>query len=106
MKLRFRLGPFTFGKGGARLSLWKWGAGVSIPLSKKGGKSFGKVKVGPVSAYFNGTSNKKNEIQDSQSINSEEEIAINALSSDEQLVAPLLWAVSTNIARKSSWLTV
>lgn len=27
MKVRFRLGPFTFGKSGTRLSLWSGGTG-------------------------------------------------------------------------------
>ena len=89
MKLRFRLGPFTFGKSGTRLSLWKGGTGVSIPLSKKGGKSFSKLKVGLVSAYFNGSSSKDNEKQIEQSINSDEKLAIKALSTDEQLIEKL-----------------
>ena len=89
MKLRFRLGPFTFGKSGTRLSLWKRGTGVSIPLSKEGGKSFSKLKVGPVSAYFNGPSRKNNEKLIEQNINSDEELAIKALSTDEQLIEKL-----------------
>ena len=55
MRFRFRLGPFTFGRGGTRLSLWKSGTGVSIPLSGKKGRSFGKVGVGPVSGFFGGS---------------------------------------------------
>ena len=88
MRLRFRIGPFTFGRGDTRLSIWKGGTGVSIPLSKKG-KSFAKVKAGPFSAYFGGSSSKKNEIQSTQNINSNEEIAINALASNEQLINQL-----------------
>jgi len=62
MRLRFRIGPFTFGKGGTRLSIWGGGSGVSVPLSKKKGKAFGKIGVGPVSAYFGGSkSNKESE---------------------------------------------
>ncbi len=55
MRLRFRLGPFTFGKGGTRLSPWKGGSGVSVPLSKKKkGGTFDKVRIGSISAYFGG----------------------------------------------------
>jgi hypothetical protein len=50
MGFRFRLGPFTFGRSGIRVSLWSRGTGVSVPLSGKG-ESFGKVSVGPVSWY-------------------------------------------------------
>ncbi len=53
MRFRFRIGPLTFGKSGTRLSLWKGGTGVSIPLSKKNkGGTFGKVKAGPVMTFF------------------------------------------------------
>lgn len=48
MGFRFRLGPFTFGPSGARLSLWGSGMGVSVPLSGKG-KAFSKVGAGPIS---------------------------------------------------------
>lgn len=48
MGFRFRLGPFTFGRSGPRLSLWGGGMGVSVPLSGKG-RAYGKVGVGPVS---------------------------------------------------------
>ena len=89
MKLRFRLGPFTFGKGGTRLSLWKGGSGVSIPISKKKGRTFSKLKLGPVSAYFGNSSNKENEKQNSHSINSDEELAIQAFGTDEQLINKL-----------------
>ena len=59
MRFRFRLGPFTFGRSGTRLSLWKGGTGVSIPLSKKNkGGTFGKVKVGPVIGFFGSTFSK------------------------------------------------
>ena len=51
MRLRLRLGPFTFGRTGTRLSLWRRGSGVSIPLSGKRG-SFGKIGVGPLSWHF------------------------------------------------------
>jgi hypothetical protein len=50
MGFRFRLGPFTFGRTGTRLSLWFGGVGISIPLTGKG-RTFGKVSVGPVGWY-------------------------------------------------------
>ena len=50
MGFRIRLGPFTFGRSGIRLSLWSRGTGVSVPLSGEG-RSFGKISVGPVSYY-------------------------------------------------------
>ncbi len=53
MSFRFRIGPFTFGSTGVRLSLWGRGMGASIPLSGKG-RSFGKVRVGPITKYFSG----------------------------------------------------
>jgi len=89
MKLRFRLGPFTFGKGGTRLSLWKGGAGVSVPLSKKKGGTFGKVRLGPVSAYFGSSSKKKAKNQSLHSVGSDEELAIQAFASDQQLINKL-----------------
>src|SRR3990172_6768433 len=51
MSFRFRLGPFTFGRTGIRLSLWRRGSGLSIPLSGKD-SSFGKIRFGPFSWYF------------------------------------------------------
>lgn len=58
MGFRFRLGPFTFGRSGTRLSLGGGGAGVSVPLSGKG-RSFGKIGLGPFSWYFDGSHRKK-----------------------------------------------
>jgi len=52
MRFRFRIGPFTFGRSGTRLSIWNRGTGISVPLSKKKGRTFGKVRVGPISGYF------------------------------------------------------
>jgi hypothetical protein len=63
MRLRFRIGPFTFGKGGTRLSIWGGGSGVSVPLSKTKGKAFGKIGVGPVSAYFGGSKSNKESVR-------------------------------------------
>jgi hypothetical protein len=60
MSFRFRLGPFTFGRTGTRLSLWRRGTGVSIPLSGKG-RSFGKLGIGPASWYFSGSSGVKSD---------------------------------------------
>ncbi|MDH5632919.1 MAG: hypothetical protein OEZ10_07975 [Gammaproteobacteria bacterium] len=93
MKLRFRLGPFTFGSGGTRLSIWSGGTGVSIPLSKKG-RSFGKVGIGNASAYFNDSSSKNVSKQRSQEeieellskFSSDERVAIAALGSDEEFI--------------------
>lgn len=50
MGFRFRIGPFTFGRTGTRLSLWGSGIGISTPLSGNG-RSFGKVRIGPVSWF-------------------------------------------------------
>lgn len=62
MNIRLRLGPFTFGKSGTRLSLWRKGSGFSIPLFNRNAKSFSKVKFGIFSFYFNGkTKNQKKE---------------------------------------------
>ena len=58
MGFRFRIGPFTFGRSGTRLSLWRSGAGVSVPLSRKG-RSFGKIGFGPLSWYFGGSHRSK-----------------------------------------------
>ena len=92
MRFRFRLGPFTFGRGGARLSIWSGGTGVSIPLSKKKGRTFGKVNVGPVSGYFGGSSANPDAAQSSrakaaeeqQTIDSDEAGAIKAFGFDQQ----------------------
>lgn len=51
MSFRFRLGPFTFGRTGTRLSVWGRGSGFSVPLSGSGG-SFGKVGFGPFRWFF------------------------------------------------------
>lgn len=97
MRFRFRLGPFTFGRSGARLSIWKGGTGVSVPLSKKKGGTFGKVKVGPVSGYFGSPFSKASTKQNRQekthnSINcfgTDEERAIEAFNSDKQFINKL-----------------
>ena len=97
MRFRFRLGPFTFGRSGTRLSIWKGGTGVSVPLSKKKGGTFGKVKVGPVSGYFSGSSSKPSVKQNRQaktesstnSFSADEEAAIEAFNSDKQFINKL-----------------
>ena len=97
MRFRFRLGPFTFGRSGTRLSIWKGGTGVSVPLSKKKGGTFGKVKVGPVSGYFGGSSSKSSVKQHRQAktqnstnnFSPDEEAAIEAFNSDKQLINKL-----------------
>jgi hypothetical protein len=57
MKIRFRIGPFTFGSGGTRLSSWRGGTGFSVPVSNKKGSSFGKLKLGIFSFLFSDKSN-------------------------------------------------
>ncbi len=98
MRFRFRIGPLTFGKSGTRLSLWKGGTGVSIPLSKKNkGGSFGKVKAGPVMGFFGSpfskSSSKKNRQEKTQNLTDrfsiEENSAIDALSNDKHFIDKL-----------------
>ncbi|MFT3796493.1 hypothetical protein [Flavobacterium sp.] len=61
MSLRFRIGPFTFGKSGTRLSIWNGGTGFSMPISnrKKNG-SYGKVTFGIFSYFFGNNRESKN----------------------------------------------
>jgi hypothetical protein len=98
MRFRFRLGPFTFGRSGTRLSIWKGGTGVSIPLSKKNkGGTFGKVKVGPVMGFFGSPFSKSSTKQSRQektqnstnSFSADEEAAIEAFISDKQFIKKL-----------------
>jgi hypothetical protein len=57
MRIRFRIGPFTFGRTGIRFSSWSRGTGVSIPITnRKKARSFGKVKIGSFSFFFRGKS--------------------------------------------------
>jgi hypothetical protein len=53
MKIRFRIGPFTFGSSGVRLSPWRGGTGFSVPLTNRNTSSFGKIKLGIFSFFFN-----------------------------------------------------
>ncbi|MDX2253314.1 MAG: hypothetical protein NW202_13595 [Nitrospira sp.] len=97
MGFRFRIGPFSFGRGGTRLSLWSGGTGVSIPLSGKRGRSFGKVGFGPFNWFFGGSSAEQTENQDSQAdventrcgADSDEVAAIKAFGSDQQFLEKL-----------------
>ena len=60
MSIRFRLGPFTFGRSGVRLSSWRKGSGYSIPLTNRSkSRSFGKAKIGLFSIFFRDKSKKK-----------------------------------------------
>lgn len=85
MGFRFRLGPFTFGRTGARLSLWAGGAGFSTPLSGKG-RTFGKIGFGPISWFGqSGESNSPTEdklAKDPHDLLLEEAVAINAFRAD------------------------
>ncbi len=91
MGFRFRIGPFTFGRSGIRLSPWFRGGGVSIPLTGKG-RLFGKLRFGPVSWYLEDSS--KNEtipqldvsVANSGSLETYELAAISAFQSDRQLL--------------------
>ena len=97
MHFRLRIGPFTFGRGGTRLSLWKGGTGVSVPLTGKKGRSFGKVGVGPISGYFGGSptsqtakQTKHGEVErNQQSVGSYEGAVIKAFKSDRQFLERL-----------------
>lgn len=89
MGFRFRLGPFTFGRTGTRLSLWRGGIGFSTPLSGKG-RSFGKIAIGPLSWY--GQSSMPAE--ESSAVNphaftSEEVAAIQAFRADQRFLERL-----------------
>jgi hypothetical protein len=63
MGFRFRIGPFTFGRTGTRLSFWRSGTGISVPLSGKG-RTSGKVGLGPLSWYFGGSRRTKDAWRD------------------------------------------
>ena len=56
MRTRIRIGPFTFGKSGIRLSSWKGGTGFSIPLFNRNARSFGKIKFWIFSFFFDSES--------------------------------------------------
>jgi len=58
MGFRFRLGPFTVGPSGLRLSWWRKLLGFSIPLVRgekgKGGRSFGVLRFWRFRWWFGG----------------------------------------------------
>lgn len=97
MRFRFRIGPFTFGRGGTRLSLWRGSSGVSVPLAGSSVRSFGKVGIGPFSWFFGGSSADQTEEQESQAdienkqygATSDEVAAIKAFGSDPQFLEKL-----------------
>jgi hypothetical protein len=68
-----------------------------VPLSKKKGGTFGKVKVGPVSGYFGGSSSKPSAKEERQAkiqysdntLGADEKAAIEAFSSDQQVINKL-----------------
>lgn len=60
MSIRFRIGPFTFGSSGTRLSIWRRGSGFSMPLSGQSSDSFGKVKFGIFNFFFNSRNKRRN----------------------------------------------
>jgi hypothetical protein len=90
MGFRFRLGPFTFGRSGTRLSLWGGGMGVSVPLSGKG-RAYGKVGVGPVSwtgTLEDGRSSKAAD-QQPRALTDVEAAAVEALRADQDFLRRL-----------------
>jgi len=97
MGFRFRIGPFTFGRGGTRLSLWSRGTGASIPLSGKKDRSFGKVGFDPFSWFFGGSHTTRSDTRGSQaevenkqhSLGSYEGAAIKAFRLDRQFLKKL-----------------
>lgn len=96
MRFRFRIGPFTFGRSGTRLSLWSRGSGLSVPLTGKG-QTFGKIGIGPLSGYFGGSptvspseSNDEDELQKrAPELLPYEDVAIEALRSDGEFLRRL-----------------
>ena len=97
MRFRFRIGPFTFGRSGTRLSIWSRGTGISVPLSKKKGRTFGKVRVGPISGYFgspfSNSATKRNSDVKSETkqhgMNADEVKAIEVFGSEQQFLNKL-----------------
>ncbi len=94
MGFRFRLGPFTFGRTGTRLSLWSGAVGFSTPLSGKG-RTFGKVSIGPLSWFGqsgeNGSSaqTKVAFVGSPHALTSEEVAAIDAFRADQSFLGRL-----------------
>jgi len=100
MGWRFRIGPFTFGRSGTRLSIWNHGTGISIPLNGDKSSTFGKIKIGPFSYHFNGAKEKKkgnankNDYtkteKDIQNLNSYENTAIEHIAKDKNFINKLI----------------
>ena len=98
MGFRFRLGPFTFGRSGTRLSIWGRRNGMSVPISGAG-RSFGKVGFGPFRWFFRGppaeppnvpTAVSRADVQAGPPVpSSVENGAIKALRSDRQFLEKL-----------------
>jgi hypothetical protein len=94
MGFRFRLGPFTFGRAGTRLSLWRGGIGFSTPLFRKG-RSFGKVGIGPLSWYGQSGESRssmpdeKGSAANPDAFTSEEVAAIEAFRADQRFLERL-----------------
>ncbi|WP_321298554.1 hypothetical protein [Marinifilum fragile] len=65
MRTRIRIGPFTIGRSGIRISPWSRSSGFSVPLFNRNARSFGKIKLGVFSFYF---SNKPKKQRSKQSI--------------------------------------
>jgi hypothetical protein len=94
MGFRIRLGPFTFGRTGTRLSLWSGGVGISTPLSGKG-RTFGKVGIGPLS-WFGQSGESSSSVRteegfagDPHTFTSEEVSAIEAFRADQSFLERL-----------------
>ena len=92
MGFRFRLGPFTFGRSGARLSVGRRGVGLSIPLTGRG-RTFGRIGFGPFNWYFGGTqaaaSDARSGDEGSNQTTPYEIAAIEALRSDQEFIERL-----------------
>ena len=93
MGFRLRVGPFTFGRGGTRLSLWLGGIGFSTPLAGKG-RTFGKVGIGPLSWYGHSGEGRSLPAEDGSGVNphalsSEEVAAIEAFRADDRFLEGL-----------------
>ena len=94
MGFRFRLGPFTFGRTGTRLSLWRGGIGFSTPLFRKG-RSFGTVAIGPLSWYGQSSETRssmpaeKGSTANPHAFTSDEVAAIEAFRADQRFLERL-----------------
>ena len=52
MSIRIRIGPFTIGRSGLRLSLWRKRGGISWPLLGRSKNTFGIIRAGPFRWHF------------------------------------------------------